>query len=188
MSKLELVSVTSYLASETKATTRSEYVGGVVHAMAGASNAHNQIASNALIALGARLRGHTCRAFNSDTKIRLRLRFQVRFYYPDVSVVCRPNPKTDSFQDEPAVVVEVASPETRRIDSGEKLEAYTTIPSLSVYLIVEQDTAHVIAYRRGEGGFAREIHAGPTAVVPLPEIGCDLPLAELYDGLFDQLA
>ncbi|MBL8737235.1 MAG: Uma2 family endonuclease [Planctomycetes bacterium] len=184
-SKLELVPVASYLAGEANAATRHEYVGGVVYAMAGGSNAHNQIGSNTLVALGSRLRGHACRAFNSDTKIRLRLQFQIRFYYPDVSVICRQNPRTDAFQDEPAVIVEVASPDTWRIDSGEKLEAYTTIPSLSVYLLVEQEAARVVVYRRGDGGFVREVYAGRTASVPLPEIGCELPLAEIYDGLPD---
>jgi hypothetical protein len=29
----------------------------------------------------------------------------------------------------------------------------------------------------------REVYAGLSAVVPLPEIGCDLPLAEIYDGM-----
>ena len=43
-----------------------------------------------------------------------------RFYYPDASVVCRPNPQTDSFQDDPAVLFEVLSRQTRRIDEGEK--------------------------------------------------------------------
>jgi Uma2 family endonuclease len=183
MSQLDLVSVPTYLAGEAVAGERHEYVGGLVHPVPGGSNAHNQIASNGLIALGSRLRGHSCRAFNSDTKIRLRLPFQVRFYYPDVSVVCRPNPQSDAFQDEPAVIVEVASPETWRIDSGEKLEAYTTLPSLSVYLLVEQAAPRVVAYRRSDGGFVREVYAGLSAVVPLPEIGCDLPLAEIYDGM-----
>lgn len=183
MSQLDLVSVPTYLAGETVAGERHEYVGGLVHPVPRGSNAHNQIASNALIALGSRLRGQGCRAFNSDTKIRLRLPFQVRFYYPDVSVVCRPNPKSDAFQDEPTVVVEVASPETRRIDSGEKLEAYITLPSLSVYLLVEQEAPRVVAYRRSDGGFVREVYAGLSSVVPLPEIGCDVPLAEIYDGM-----
>jgi Uma2 family endonuclease len=151
MSQLDLVSVPTYLAGEAVAGERHEYVGGLVHPVPSGSNAHNQIASNALIALGSRLRGQGCRAFNSDTKIRLRLPFQVRFYYPDVSVVCRPNPKSDAFQDEPAVVVEVAS--------------------------------RVVAYRRSDGGFVREVYAGLSAVVPLPEIGCDVPLAEIYDGM-----
>src|SRR5947209_16181890 len=142
--KLNLVSVDDYLEDELNSPVKHEYLGGVVYAMAGARNAHNLIASNTLVALGSRLRGKRCRAFNSDTKIRLRLPHQVRFYYPDVSVICRPNPQSDSFQDEPAVLVEVLSKRTRRIDEGEKKDAYLTIPSLCAYLLVEQETATVV--------------------------------------------
>jgi len=91
--------------------------------MAGARNVHNLIASNTLVSLGSRLRGRRCRPYNSDTKIRIRLPSHIRFYYPDVSVICRPNPQTDSFQDEAAVVVEVVSRRTRRTDEGEKKDA-----------------------------------------------------------------
>lgn len=149
--------------------------------MAGARSAHNIIATNMVGALHARLRGRPCRPFNSDTKIRIRLPRQVRFYYPDVSVVCRPNPQTDSFQDDPVVLFEVLSRWTRRIDEGEKKEAYPTIPSLSVYVMIEQETAAVVAVRRTEGGFVREIHEGLNAVLPLGEIGIDLPLGEIYE-------
>src|SRR5438067_643283 len=134
--KLNLISVDDYLAGELKSPSKHEYLGGVIYAMAGARNLHNLIASNALVALGSRLRGRLCRAFNSDTKVRVRLPAHVRFYYPEVSVVCRPNSPTESFQDEPAVIIEVLSRATRRIDEGEKKDAYLTIPSLSVYLLV----------------------------------------------------
>ena len=126
----EPISVKDYLAGELASETKHEYVGGVVYAMAGASNSHNLLASNALGALHACLRGSECRAYNSDTKIRVRMASQVRFYYPDVSVICRPNSPTDSFQDEPAIIVEAMSRATRRIDEGEKRDAYLTIPSL----------------------------------------------------------
>jgi Uma2 family endonuclease len=179
--KLNLVSVEDYLAGELVSPVKHEYVGGVVYAMAGARNAHNLIATNTVGALYARLRGKPCRPFNSDTKIRIRLPTQVRFYYPDVSVVCRPNPQTDSFQDEPVVIVEVLSRRTRRIDEGEKKDAYLSIPSLGVYVLVEQDTAAVVAFRRTEAGFVREVREGLDAVLPLGEIGIDLPLAEIYE-------
>ena len=142
--KLNLVSVDDYLAGELTSTVKREYLGGVVYARAGARNAHNIIATNALVALGSRLRGRGCRAFNSDTKIRVRLPNQVRFYYPDASVVCRPNAQTVSLQDEPAVLAEVLS-------------------------------------RRTEHGFVREVYQGLDAVLPLPEIEIDLPLAEIYE-------
>ncbi|HZN38231.1 MAG TPA: Uma2 family endonuclease [Planctomycetota bacterium] len=179
----ELVAVEEYLADEVRSAARHEYVGGFTYAMAGASNAHNLIATNSLVALANRLRKGPCRPFNSDTKIRLRLSFGVRFYYPDVSVTCRPNPQSDSFQDEPAVVVEIVSAETRRIDEGEKLLAYTAIPSLAAYLLIEQESAQAVVFRRAEQGFVREVHAGLDAAIPLSEIGCELPLAEVYDGV-----
>ncbi len=177
------ISIDDYLAGELVSPVKHEYVGGVVYAMAGARNAHNLIASNALIALGSRLRGQRCRAYNSDTKIRLRLPNHVRFYYPDASVVCRPNPPADSFQDEPAVLVEVLSRRTRRIDEGEKRDAYVTIPSLGAYLLVEQEAPAVVVLRRTEHGFVREVYQGLDAVIPLPEVGAELPLAEVYDGV-----
>jgi Uma2 family endonuclease len=50
------------------------------------------------------------------------------------------------------------SRKTRRIDEGEKKDAYLTIPSLSVYLLIEQELAAVTVYRRTEEGFTREVH------------------------------
>jgi Uma2 family endonuclease len=181
--KLQLVSVEDYLAGELVTPIKHEYLGGFVYAMAGARNAHNLITANTLIALGTRLRGRRCRAFNSDTKIRVRLPTHVRFYYPDVPVICRPNPQSDTFQDEPAVLFEVLSRSTRRLDEGEKKDAYLTIPSLGAYVLVEQDTPAVVVLRRTEHGFVREVYAGLDAVVPLPEIEIELPLAEVYDGV-----
>src|SRR5438094_8989758 len=93
--KLNLVPVDDYLAGEEVSPVKHEYLGGFVYAMAGARNAHNLIATNTLLALGSRLRGKRCRPFNSDTKIRIRMPHQVRFYYPEAMVVCRPNPQTD---------------------------------------------------------------------------------------------
>ena len=123
------VSVDDYLAGEHQSSVKHEYVAGLVYAMVGAKNVHNIIASNALISLGQQLQGKPCRAFNPDTKIRIRLSDQTRFYYPDVSVVCRPNPPGDHFQDEPIIVFEVVSESTRRIDEQEKRGAYLAIPT-----------------------------------------------------------
>jgi len=154
-----------------------------VYAMAGARNLHNRIASNTLISLGIRLRGRRCEAFNSDTKIRIPLPKQVRFYYADAMVVCQPNPGDDSFQDHPVVIFEVLSRGTRRIDEGEKKDAYVTLPSLAVYVLIEQDTPALTAFRRNADGFVREDYDGLEAVLRLPEIGIELPLAEIYEAV-----
>lgn len=80
------------------------------------------------------------------------------------------------------VTVEVLSDSTRRTDMGEKRDAYVTIPALKVLLLVETDKPSVTVYRRKPGiGFEVEQHDGQDAVVPLPEIGASLALAELYE-------
>jgi Uma2 family endonuclease len=177
------ISIAEYLAGEVGSTVKHEYLGGAVHAMAGATNGHNEIAVNSIISLGVRLRGKACRPFNSDTKVRIELAGHTRFYYPDAMVVCHTNPRADHFQDHPVVVIEVLSESTRRIDQGEKCDTYQKIPSLQVLLLVESEAIAVTVHRRSaEGGFAVEYHAGADAVIPLPEIGEELPLAELYEG------
>src|SRR5437870_3028858 len=181
--KLNLVSVEDYLAGELMSPVKHEYVGGAVYAMAGARNMHNLIAGNVYGALYVRLRRRSCRPFNSDTKIRVHLLDHLRFYYPDASVICRPNPQTDSFQDEPAVLFEVLSQRTRRVDEGEKKDAYQTIPSLNVYVLLEQESPAAVVFRRTERGFVREVYQGLDAVVPLRAIEIDLPLAEVYEGV-----
>ncbi len=181
--KPQLVTVEDYLAGELVSPVKHEYLGGVLYAMAGARNAHNLVATNVLGSLHARLRGRRCRPYNSDTKIRLRLPTHVRFYYPDVPVTCRPNPQTDSYQDEPAIIVEVVSRKTRRTDDGEKKDAYLTIPSLCAYLLVEQASPTVVVHRRTEQGFVREVFDGLETMIPLGEIETELPLAEIYDGI-----
>ena len=115
--------------------------------------------------------------------MRLRLPSELCFYYPDVQVTCHPNPPDDSFQDNPAVVIEVISESTRRVDEGEKRTGYLALPSVEVYLLIESGRAGVIAYRRTATGFDREVFTGLTAVIPLGCIGTELPLAEIYAGV-----
>lgn len=179
----EPISIAAYLSGEQTAKRKHEYVEGVVYAMVGATNAHNRIATNGTVILGGQLRGKPCQVFNSDTKIRLRLARGTRFYYPDASVVCRLNPQSDTFQDAPVVIVEVISESTRRTDEYEKREAYLSIDALCVYVLAEQATAAAVVHRRTDSGFARETYVGHEAVIPLPEIDCELPLADLYENV-----
>jgi Uma2 family endonuclease len=149
--------------------------------MAGAKNVHNTIAVSFLGTLYGRLRGRTCQPFNSDTKVRIELPTHTRFYYPDGMIVCQHSPPEATYQDWPAVIAEVVSESTRRTDEGEKRDAYFALPSLRVYLLIEQESPLVTAYRRTEQGFVRELYDGLDAVVPLGEVDAELPLAELYE-------
>lgn len=179
--KIGLISVTDYLRDEATRNEKHEFVGGCAFPMPSRSNRHNVVAGNALAILHSQLRGKTCQPFNGNTKIRIRLPTHNRFYYPDAMVVCHPNRSTDHFQDQPVVVIEVLSESTRRADLGEKRDAYLTISSLKVLLLVEPDNASVTVHRRrSEGGFAIEHYHSVTGTIPLPEIEALLPLAELY--------
>jgi len=176
------ITVADYLEGEAHSPVKHEYLGGAVHAMSGGTNRHGIITGNAFGLLFNQLRGKSCQPFNSDTKVRIELPDQIRFYYPDAMVVCHPNSLADSYQEHPVVVIEVLSESTRRTDMGEKRDAYLSIPSLKLLLLVEPDAASVTAYRRRtEGGFAIEHHCGMDAVIPLPEIGASLELAALCE-------
>lgn len=176
------VTIPDYLAGEEISDVKHEYIGGTVHAMAGATNRHNTIATNAIASLHGSLRGKSCQPFNSDTKVRIEFPDHTRLYYPDAMVVCDSRSGTDHFQDRPVVIVEVLSDSTRRADLGEKRDAYLTISSLKVLIFVEPDFASVTLHRRKpEGGFAIEHHAGLDSVIALPEIEATLALADLYE-------
>jgi Uma2 family endonuclease len=179
--QIELVSVADYLAGELASDIRHEYSGGYVYAMAGAKNVHNRVAGAIYGALHSRLRGKPCEPFNSDTKVRVRLPTHTRFYYPDAMVVCEPNSPDETFQDNPVVIAEVVSDATRRIDEGEKREAYLTIPTLAAYLVVETDLPRVVVHRRTDSGFVAEVYEGMNAAIPLEPINAELPLVELYE-------
>jgi len=182
-SSLGLVSVDDYLAAELDGQVRHEYVGGMVYEMTGATNLHIRIAGNIHGMLYVRQRGKPCQPCYADTKIRIRQPIEDRYYYPDVCVVCRPAAPHEAYQDQPVILVEVLSRSTRRTDLGEKKDAYLTIPSLSVYLLVEQERAAVIAFRRTDQGFVREVYQGLDSIVPLKEIETELPLKEIYEAV-----
>lgn len=138
---LKPLSEQEYLALENASITKNELVGGVVHAMAGASDAHNTLAGNLFAACHGARRSGPCRPFMSD--MRLRLEGGHTYYYPDVMVVCKPEDKDPSFKSQPCMLAEVLSPSTAGIDRREKLIAYKQLPSLREYLIISQDKAQV---------------------------------------------
>lgn len=176
----QAISVEEYLAGELLSEVKHEYIAGVVHAMAGGSNSHNMIASNVQGELRDRLKDSPCREFNSDTKVRIQTQRGTIFYYPDVQVVCRPNPQTDTFQDAPVIIVEVLTDSTRRVDTIEKKDLYCSIPSLTTYIMIEQDTPQAIVLTRTETGFQQQVYAGLDATINIAHPAIQLSLKEVY--------
>ena len=177
------ITVEEYLNGEDLAEQKHEYLAGVVYAMAGGTKEHSAIAANLLGLLHAALRGQRCRPYTSDLKLRIRFADHTRFYYPDAQVVCRPSPAGTVFQDEPALIFEVVSESTRRIDEQEKRTAYLSIPTLNAYVLIEQDRPAATVWRRTEQGFVREDYAGAEAVIRFDDITVCITLGELREGL-----
>lgn len=176
--RLSPISVQDYLAGEQNSRLKHEYVAGKVYAMAGETYSHNLIASNLMGELHTKLKGKSCRVLNSDSKVKIHTGTQARFYYPDASVVCGENVLPGVFQDKPTLIAEVLSDSTRRTDEGEKLEAYQTITTLNVYMLIEHDTIGVIVYRRTDEGFKREVYPEMSDNIFLPEIRCRITLSQ----------
>jgi Uma2 family endonuclease len=178
-----LLTPEEYLALERKAEFKSEYMDGVVYALAGASPRHNLIVANIIITLGAQLKGHPCRVYPSD--LRVRVRNAKRFFYPDVSVVCGDDEFADEAQDtvlNPTLIVEVSSETTAAFDRGKKFLSYQLINSLQQYLLVSQDELMVESYaRQGNDSWLYTKVTGREGRLALPSINCELALQDVYD-------
>ena len=148
-------------------------------AMTGTSRRHDYVTTNAIIALGTRLRGGPCRPTTDDQSV-VTYRGTRR---PDVSVECGAYDDKAMATTEPRLVLEVWSPSNTRPDFIRKLEEYKANELIRVILIVATHTPSVTVWRRVDGAWRLEEIDGIDAIIPLPEIGTELPLAELYEGL-----
>lgn len=175
------ISPADYLAGERVSQQKHEYLNGVVHMMAGTSIGHDRIAGNIYRHLGNLLQGHPCEAFTSDVKVRIRAQAAEFFYYPDVTVDCSTQANDSLFAAAPRVIFEVLSPDTERVDRGEKLRNYQALPTLEVYGLVDQYHVAVTLYRRVADDWVCEFLTEKTDVIALPGIGCELPLAAIYE-------
>ena len=103
-----------------------------------------------------------------------------------MSVVCQANALSDTFQDQPVVIVEVLSEGTRRLDDGEKRDAYLSIPSLTHYILLEQEIAVAVVYQRIDQQFERHEFTDINEIITLDSLSLCLPLREFYDGIVSQ--
>jgi Uma2 family endonuclease len=128
-----------YLALERQVETKSEYWGGEVYALAGASTNHTIIGANTLAELVMQLKGRPCTAHTND--LRIKVTRAGLYTYSDVVVVCGKAEFEDRSEDtllNPTVLIEVLSPSTEAYDRGTKFEFYRTLESLYDYLLISQ--------------------------------------------------
>ncbi len=180
--RAEGMSVEDYLAAEQYSEVRHEYLGGLVYAMAGASDEHIALAMNLAFALRNHLRNTACRVQMSDGKVRLQLAGEDVFYYPDVMVACDPRDQDRYFKRLPKVIIEVLSEGTEAIDRREKFLSYRQIETLEEYVLVAQERMEVSVFRRADR-WQPAILRGPDEVLRLASLDFKLPLKAVYEGV-----
>ncbi len=169
----------TYLELEERATARHEMVGGFLYAMAGATEKHNLIATNVVLALGAATRAKGYRLYVADMKFRTPADSA---YYPDVMVVCEATDQHDLYRVSPCLLVEILSKSTSLTDQREKVIEYRRIPSLENYLIVDPDARTVIRhYRDGDAWTSQVCDAGQSAFLECP--GLELSVSDVFIGV-----
>jgi Uma2 family endonuclease len=173
-----------YLAIERAAEFKSEYYDGQMFAMSGGTFPHVLTISNLSYSIRNALSGRGCRVLSSDLRVRAS---GSAYCYPDVAVVCETPRFADDQKDtllNPTVLVEVLSKSTWAYDRGIKFAQYRKIESLQEYVLVWQSEPHIEVYQRGPGSewILREF-AGIDAVAHLSSVGCDIPLAAVYEGV-----
>lgn len=179
---IEMLNVEDYIEGEEQSEIRHEYIGGVVYAMAGTSDAHNIISGNCLAALHSHLRGGPCRIFMSDVKARLLIADQDIFYYPDLMVACDPRDTERYYKRFPKVLIEILSETTERTDRREKFLGYTQIETLQEYVLVAQDKMEVTVFRRSNQ-WKPEVARAPEQSLHLVSLDFNLLLRALYEGV-----
>jgi Uma2 family endonuclease len=140
---------------------------------------HSIIQTNLAAALGGRLRGKPCQFFGSKLKIQVA---DGHIRYPDGIVVCSPVDRGATVVHDPIVVFEVLSPSTAAKDRIVKAREYQATPSVRRNVMLEQDSAGATVYARAGDSWMHEILIAES-LLALPEIGVELPLAELYEGI-----
>jgi Uma2 family endonuclease len=172
------MSLETFLDWEQTQELRWEFDGFEPVAMTGGTVEHSIIERNLISTLADRLRGKPCQTYTSNLKIMAAGSIR----YPDAFVCCTPLPRGTLVVTDPVVVFEILSPSTASTDIGAKNEEYRDTPSIQRYVMLAQDRQHATVFERIGGDWVGHIMSGD-AVLFMPEIGIEAPLAELYAGV-----
>lgn len=166
----------SFLAWEDRQEFRHEFDGRRVIPMNGGSVAHQRIVLNLCVAL--------MRLFGDGPLtaiMEMRLRIGARIRYPDVVVCAGPIEQTTRTLTDAVAAFEVLSDDTAKIDRVDKLIEYADVPSLRIYVLLEQSAMAATVLRRTAGEWTATAHTSGS--LALPGLDIELPLDEVYRGL-----
>ena len=143
-----------YVGLERDSPTKHEFLDGEIYAMAGGSEDHSALAANVVAALVRAVEDRPCRVHTSDLRIYVEAVGLATF--PDGAVICGPMqqhaPSPNATAINPVVLVEVTSDSSEQYDTGDKLEAYRTIPTLCDMILVSHRERRITVHHRDPAG------------------------------------
>jgi Uma2 family endonuclease len=171
-----------YVALEKESPTKHEFFDGEIYAMAGGSEDHSALALNVLAALLGAIGDRPCRVHTSDLRIYVEAVGLATF--PDGSVICGPlqqhAPSPNATALNPLVLLEVTSDSSEEYDTGEKLAAYQTIPTLREVIIVSHRERRITIHRRdATGAWAMRVAIAGGRIVA-ESLGAELIVDSIY--------
>lgn len=182
--RLHRYTYAEYVALEASSPTKHEFFDGEIYAMAGGSEDHSALAAEVLRALGNAIGDRPCRAHTSDLRIYVEAVGLATF--PDGAVICDPlaqhPPSLRATATNPLVLLEVTSDSSAEYDTGGKLDAYRTIPSLRDYVVVSHRERRVTVHHRDEAGAWTTTTAVAGGSVTVASLGAVLTVDALYRG------
>jgi Uma2 family endonuclease len=155
--------------------------GRVVRGMVGARLDHARIIQNVNFALRSHIRskGLPCETFTESAW--LKQRFQKLAAFPDVMVRCGPIERDAPSVDDPLILIEVGSPNSRDRDRGEKASAYMRLASAKHVCFIDRDRVLIEAYdRRGDAWVPRDPIEDVNAVFELSALDFSMSVSEIY--------
>lgn len=171
-----------YVALERDSPTKHEFFDGEIYAMAGGSEDHSALAVNVLAALLAAVGDRPCRVHTSDLRIYVEAVGLATF--PDGSVICGPlqqhAPSPDATALNPLILLEVTSDSSEEYDTGSKLEAYQTIPTLREVILVSHRERRITIHRRDATGAWTMRVAIAGGRIAVESLGAELIVDAIY--------
>ncbi len=156
-----------------------EYIDGELYPMTTPTFRHNIIFNNIAFGLRILLAGKNCQALGMGQWVRTS---ETTILIPDVCVVCEePLLETDTrILRNPVLVGEVTSPSTASIDRGAKRDYYYDVPSIEIYLVVDQQRFFVELHTRDDSGWRIESYSNIDDELPLEALNGSLSLRDIY--------
>jgi Uma2 family endonuclease len=180
-----LLTPAEYLEIEIRSEARHEYLDGRMYEIEGSSDRHSRIGMNLLGMLFERMNDRSCRGFTCEALIKVSATGM--YTYADISAL-RGEPRFERFADvdallNPSVIIEILSPTTEAYDRGDKFAHYSRLESLQEYVLVSQHRMRVEHFVRDGANWRLSDLREPQALLRLASIGCEIHLAEIFEGV-----